>query len=662
MRRAGRLAVILLPAGVVALAAWRLVPRTADETPPTPGTSAGLDDDGDPLPPFAVRRFGTKRLHFGGAPSAITDDGLTVVSGHRDGTVRVWDVATGRVRRELAAFPEHVPPPARSWRHAFDDLLEPPRPEAPDPVGDVDVSADGRWVAASNGWCVRVLDTATGVRHTEWARARVAVSELWCGTNGTVVVLDHARFLWTVELGATRATVLPRPIDHRVHWHSVLRSCDDRTFVLVEGSPATVAATFVDPAAGTTRRLPMPDLQQWNGAPSPGEPRRVAWWSWQDEGRALRVRVLDPATDETTADFTVAVRTVAPPRWSSDGRRILLPTEEGTRALDAASGADLGVVAASPAGPAGVPARRGVTDIWHQRVVFDVDTGAEVHPVGGAHAFLDMGWSPAEDVLALVGLHGELVFADAGTGNVRGRSSTRPSWVRPFLFAPDGGSVVTTTHRAPPQRHFVDGRPSVDLAFPASQFHVTQMDGSLRTFTIGAAKDGGVPLEGTTESIQSWCAAPDGRLMAGFLGDEGPLRVWDGRDGTRVADLAGWEKTGLLAFSPDGAFVALAGDEAVLVWDVAAPGAPRTIPTHGFCDVHRSFALAPRAEFLAVVDARGRIHVGTAFPPQRLVTLEGHLEHVTRLEFSGDGHLLASVGQGDGTVLVWDVEAATARR
>lgn len=60
----------------------------------------------DPLPPGALARFGSDRLRIGGQPQGIAfaSDGKTLAGSGADGTVRLWDVATGKEVRVLRPF------------------------------------------------------------------------------------------------------------------------------------------------------------------------------------------------------------------------------------------------------------------------------------------------------------------------------------------------------------------------------------------------------------------------------------------------------------------------------------------------------------------------------------------------------------------------------
>jgi WD40 repeat protein len=109
----------------------------------TPQRPARHDQQGDPLPEGAIARIGTVRLRHAGPVTALaySHDGKILASGSEDGTIRLWDAATGKELQCLA--------------------------KQQGKVAQVHFSADGRRLIAWSDWLgyfsrVRVWDLQTG--------------------------------------------------------------------------------------------------------------------------------------------------------------------------------------------------------------------------------------------------------------------------------------------------------------------------------------------------------------------------------------------------------------------------------------------------------------------------------------------------------------------
>jgi WD40 repeat protein len=89
----------------------------------------------------------TLKSHAPVTAVAVTADGR-IISGGRDGTIRVWDLARGRLERTLKS-------------HA--------------PVTAVAVTADGR-VVSGGGYTVRVWHLASGTEVARWVTDARAIS------------------------------------------------------------------------------------------------------------------------------------------------------------------------------------------------------------------------------------------------------------------------------------------------------------------------------------------------------------------------------------------------------------------------------------------------------------------------------------------------------
>jgi len=151
--------------------------------------------------------------------------------------------------------------------------------------------------------------------------------------------------------------------------------------------------------------------------------------------------------------------------------------------------------------------------------------------------------------------------------------------------------------------------------------------------------------------ITSLAFGPGGdRIVTG--GRDQLARLWNGRTGRRLADLAGHKGQVLdVAFSPLGTEVATAStDGTTRIWDAAT--GEFVVPLFGHTDFVRTVDFAP--DGLSVVTSSDDGTARTwALNGRRLATFAGHQARVADAHFSQDGAWLVTVGE-DGAVRVWD--------
>lgn len=170
------------------------------------------------------------------------------------------------------------------------------------------------------------------------------------------------------------------------------------------------------------------------------------------------------------------------------------------------------------------------------------------------------------------------------------------------------------------------------------------------------AATGGRPLRGSAATVEAVAFSPDGALLA-TAGDDGSVQIWPtadpAADPARLRGHAGAARA--VAFSPDGSTLATAGDDgAVRLWPVGRPdAAPATLAGHGASV--RALAFSPDGRLVAAGAADGGLLVwraaDPAAPPARLA---GHSEAVNGLAFTPDGSRLISISD-DLTARVWSV-------
>jgi WD40 repeat protein len=163
----------------------------------------------------------------------------------------------------------------------------------------------------------------------------------------------------------------------------------------------------------------------------------------------------------------------------------------------------------------------------------------------------------------------------------------------------------------------------------------------------------------TAATTRCLAVRPDGRTIA-TIDDRGRVRlrsVVEGRGIERDVDVGGFQ--GVLAFSPDGRYLAIGGEEPdVVLCDLDAGGQarPQGIPVRRTCDLRFS----PDGRTLAVSSyASGAILLWDLRAGRLGMTLSSRPSPVTTMAFSPDGQSLASADSKG--ILFWDLATGRPR-
>ena len=160
-------------------------------------------------------------------------------------------------------------------------------------------------------------------------------------------------------------------------------------------------------------------------------------------------------------------------------------------------------------------------------------------------------------------------------------------------------------------------------------------------------------LEGHTRPVKEVAASPDGRRLATASRDQ-TVKVWDMSTGKELLTFSGHTADVLrVAFSPDGKRIASAGaDGMVRLWDAATGKEVWSKPWGEPPAVPASLVFHPRGRYLALA-GKDAVHLWNPMTgePAR-APLSGHRDRVNALAFSPDGTLLASAS-ADRTVNLW---------
>jgi len=157
-------------------------------------------------------------------------------------------------------------------------------------------------------------------------------------------------------------------------------------------------------------------------------------------------------------------------------------------------------------------------------------------------------------------------------------------------------------------------------------------------------------------SIRRLAWSPDGSRLVGGA-DDGHIYVWDASDGTLLQRLAGHQGAVCsLACSPDGTRLASGGGSGnrgeLFVWD--ARSGERLSSLQGLTRAVYALAWHPLGKRLVSGDSDGRLCWWDLPSRARVRVREAHQGIVHSLKVSPDGRRLASCGD-DGTIQVWDL-------
>jgi WD40 repeat protein len=263
---------------------------------------------------------------------------------------------------------------------------------------------------------------------------------------------------------------------------------------------------------------------------------------------------------------------------------------------------------------------------------------------------------PLEEKVLAVTESGDVVLADAATGEVEDRVSTRV----PALdasFAADGTALVTGGDGLV---RVVRGRrvravPGVAGARAAA----ISADGELaavvnrRGGRLVEVEDGAVlHVYDHRGAVSAAVSADNRRVATGGADDE--VRIWSGQSGRRIHTLTEHDGNATaLEFSPDRTMVATASSDGLGRifttgnWTLASV---ITGHTHGLTDI----AFSADSEHVVTAGRDGTAQVSHAQTGDQLVVLAGSDDWVTSAAFSGGvGSPVVTAGR-DGAVRVWD--------
>jgi WD40 repeat protein len=282
-----------------------------------------------------------------------------------------------------------------------------------------------------------------------------------------------------------------------------------------------------------------------------------------------------------------------------------------------------------------------------------------------------LAFSPDSHLLALTNFQNQLFFRDIQHHRSIPSQFIVPGDYQNFDFTADGKYLMGTTCTTTPAQLWDTrtGQPERTFQFPEPDgdtdnlcAYVFSPDGK-RVYSTGSRgttltewdMQTGKMLRGfetDLDFIQTIAISPDGFSIA-IGGGGNHVEVWNLQTGQVRFDLPLPGLTDSVAFSHDGALIATAGENTVLLWR-ASDGTRVQRLNDSHSGALTSIAISPDGKTIATGSYDQTIRLWDATTGQPIKTLTGYYYAVTNVTFSNDGQRLLSSGF-EGIAYQWDI-------
>lgn len=567
---------------------------------------------------------------------AVSPDGRQLVSGSRDRTLRIWDIAIGR---ELHKLEEHR---ADVTCAAF--------------------SRDGRWLLSGS------LDKTVRVWDMHTLTQRRVIRTLADGVKSLAITPDGDQ----VVVATIDGTVKVFRFDSFEEQHTLQTAGIKVHSVAVSPDGKLAAAGFGN---ATTRLwnletgLELASMTGLSGAVNcVAFDTRGKWLARGSQDGVVKVwNVAEGSEQHTLQGHSNAVTTIA---FSSDSQRLI---SGGADQLLCEWDVESGVLRRTLRGHSRMvtsvvmpqDSRHIISGSDDESLrIWKPDMEQESAVATGHEAWVDLAvFNPAQTLVASSGADQSVRLWDVATGQSAGICQEPVTRVEALKFSRDGQRLVCIDGDGQLHTFEVATGKRLDLRTDKHACAAAALSDSLRYFVTGGADkvvslfrtDDGTKLAeltGHTDEIHCLAIDPNEKWIASG-GIDKTVRIWD-LAGRRIRHvLEGHTKRPRsVAFNATGTRLVTASDDTtVRVWDVES--GKQLLEMHGHGAYVRSAAFSPDGERIVSGSLDTHVKLWDARTGDEVLTLRGHRNAILFVAFSPDGRHIAS-GSTDKTLRLWD--------
>ncbi|NJO39253.1 MAG: hypothetical protein HC769_00425 [Cyanobacteria bacterium CRU_2_1] len=538
---------------------------------------------------------------FGVATIAISPDSALLATGDSNGTVCLWQMATGQ---KLFSLSGHV-----GW------------------IWSVVFSPDGKLLASGSlDQTVRLWDTQTG--------------------DCLQVLLGHTDVVWSLAFSQDGQWLASGSDDYTLKiWQIETRQCV-QTLKEHTGQVKVVASAILDGrqifASGSDDRT----IKIWDGLTGeclctlPEQPALIKALAISPHGMLAsggsdcQLQLWDLATGQRLTPSIQCHYPIFSLRFNPQGDRLLSGgANESVQIWDVHTGQCLKVLPGHMAGVFSVDWSRDGTTIAISELnstlrIWHAPTGQCTRTLKGHHcAIASVDWS----------VDGQTIAAGDATGQIRLWNvitetsvaiGNHDNWVWALAFSPDGKTLASGCFDCTVKLWDLDTKQSVIQS---------------------------VILPLPVQMVSCVAFTSSGRYLAVGYHQQNTILIYDCLAKT-IAQTLQPKKAGIwsLAISPDDRYLVCGGEDAMVVlWDLQTGECLHTCEGH-LSQVHYT-AFSPKGTCFATGSYDHTIKLWDRSTGACLATLAGHTGQIFCVRFSPDGQWLVS-GSSDGMVKVWHVE------